>query len=96
MMTMTGRQKELLEYITSYVEKSGGVAPSFEEMKYAVNLKSKSGVHRLINALVERGLLRRIPNLARAIEIVPEHGIESFSTDELYAELARRAKTRSL
>ena len=50
--------------------KEDGVAPSFEEMKVALELKSKSGIHRLINALEERGFIRRLPNRARALEII--------------------------
>jgi repressor LexA len=50
--------------------KSDGVSPSFEEMKEALNLKSKSGVHRLINALEERSFIRRLPNRARALEVL--------------------------
>ena len=53
------------------------MAPSFDEMKEALNLKSKSGIHRLITALEERGFVRRLPHRARAMEIVrlPMHGI---------------------
>ena len=50
--------------------KEDGVAPSFEEMKVALELKSKSGIHRLINALEERGFIRRLPNRARALEVI--------------------------
>jgi repressor LexA len=66
---LTRKQSELLTYIHGRLGESG-VSPSFEEMKDALALKSKSGVHRLISALEERGFIRRLPNRARALEIV--------------------------
>ena len=66
---LTRKQNELLTYIRDRLAESG-VSPSFEEMKDALALKSKSGVHRLISALEERGFIRRLPNRARALEIV--------------------------
>ena len=66
---LTRKQQELLLYITREVSASG-VSPSFDEMKDAINLKSKSGVHRLVSALEERGFIRRLANRARAIEIL--------------------------
>ncbi|MFL6846345.1 MAG: transcriptional repressor LexA [Allosphingosinicella sp.] len=66
---LTRKQSELLTYIQAELSKSG-VSPSFEEMKEALALKSKSGVHRLISALEERGFIRRLPNRARALEIL--------------------------
>ena len=66
---LTRKQHELLIYIHEQLEASG-VSPSFEEMKEALNLKSKSGIHRLISALEERGFLHRLPNRARALEVV--------------------------
>jgi repressor LexA len=66
---LTRKQQELLLYIHDCLD-NGGVSPSFEEMKEALNLKSKSGIHRLISALEERGFLRRLPNRARALEVV--------------------------
>ncbi|MGE0284478.1 MAG: transcriptional repressor LexA, partial [Rhizobiaceae bacterium] len=66
---LTRKQQELLLYIDSKL-KEGGVSPSFEEMKEALDLKSKSGVHRLISALEERGFIRRLPNRARALEVL--------------------------
>jgi len=65
---LTRKQHELLTYINERLAE-GGVSPSFEEMKDALDLKSKSGVHRLISALEERGFIRRLPNRARALEI---------------------------
>ena len=66
---LTRKQYELLCFIDEKLKETG-VSPSFEEMKEALDLKSKSGVHRLISALEERQFLRRLPNRARALEIV--------------------------
>ena len=66
---LTRKQSELLTYIQARLAESG-ISPSFEEMKDALALKSKSGVHRLISALEERGFIRRLPNRARALEIL--------------------------
>jgi repressor LexA len=66
---LTRKQSELLTYIQARLAESG-ISPSFEEMKEALQLKSKSGVHRLISALEERGFIRRLPNRARALEIL--------------------------
>lgn len=66
---LTAKQKELLIYIHKCVQESG-VPPSFDEMKLALDLKSKSGIHRLITALEERGFVRRLPHRARALEII--------------------------
>jgi repressor LexA len=65
---LTKKQRDLLLFIHDKM-KDGDVPPSFEEMKLALNLKSKSGIHRLITALVERGYLIRMPHRARALEI---------------------------
>lgn len=72
---LTRKQHELLCYINDRLAETG-VSPSFEEMKEALDLKSKSGVHRLISALEERGFIRRLPNRARALEVLrmPEMG----------------------
>ena len=66
---LTRKQHDLLSFINLRLNESG-VSPSFEEMKEALALKSKSGVHRLINALEERAFIRRLPNRARALEIL--------------------------
>ena len=66
---LTRKQHELLVYINERLAQDG-VSPSFEEMKEALDLKSKSGVHRLISALEERGFIRRLPNRARALEVL--------------------------
>ena len=66
---LTKKQKELLDYIT-VVNKKFGISPSYDEMKDKLKLKSKSGIHRIISALEERGFIRKIANKARAIEII--------------------------
>jgi repressor LexA len=66
---LTRKQHELLCFINDRLSETG-VSPSFEEMKDALDLKSKSGVHRLISALEERNFIRRLPNRARALEIL--------------------------
>ena len=66
---LTPKQHELLLFIHDRLNRSG-VSPSFDEMREALELKSKSGVHRLISALEERGFIRRLPNRARALEVV--------------------------
>ena len=78
---LTRKQFELLRFIHERLTESG-VPPSFDEMKDALDLRSKSGIHRLITALEERGFIRRLPNRARAIEVIklPEsvqHGLGS-------------------
>ncbi|GBD49362.1 MULTISPECIES: transcriptional repressor LexA [unclassified Methylopila] len=66
---LTRKQYELLRFIHERLKETG-VPPSFDEMKDALDLKSKSGIHRLIMALEERGFIRRLPNRARALEVV--------------------------
>ena len=66
---LTRKQHELLMYIHERIKETG-VSPSFDEMKEALDLASKSGIHRLITALEERGFLRRLPHRARALEVV--------------------------
>ena len=66
---LTKKQLELLRYIERHMKKRG-VSPSFDEMKDALGLKSKSGIHRLITGLEERGFIRRLPHRARALEIL--------------------------
>ena len=77
---LTAKQHELIRFIQQRLEETG-ISPSFEEMKEALDLKSKSGVHRLISALEERGFIRRLPNRARALEVVklPEDAVTSAS-----------------
>jgi repressor LexA len=81
---LTRKQLELLRFIHERL-KEAGVPPSFDEMKDALDLRSKSGIHRLITALEERGFIRRLPNRARAIEVIklPEtvgHGLGNART----------------
>ena len=73
---LTAKQHELIRFIQQRLEETG-ISPSFEEMKEALDLKSKSGVHRLISALEERGFIRRLPNRARALEVIklPEDAV---------------------
>ena len=66
---LTAKQRELLIFIDERLNEDG-VSPSFDEMREALDLKSKSGVHRLISALEERGFIRRLPNRARALEVL--------------------------
>lgn len=66
---LTAKQHQLLRFIHERLEASG-ISPSFDEMKEALGLKSKSGIHRLITALEERGFIRRLPNKARALEVL--------------------------
>ncbi len=66
---LTKKQKELFLYLSDYIS-SNDISPSFEEMKNAVNLKSKSGIHRLITSLEQRGYIKRLKHKARAMEIM--------------------------
>ena len=91
---LTRKQAELLRFIHERL-KEAGVPPSFDEMKDALDLRSKSGIHRLITALEERGFIRRLPNRARAIEVIklPDsvaHGIGRRPLPRLHAERDRR------
>jgi len=85
---LTQKQKELLLFINERM-RAEGVPPSFDEMKDALELKSKSGIHRLITALVERGFIRRLPHRARAIEVLKLP--ENASTGPSAAEAQRRS-----
>ena len=78
---LTRKQSELLRFINERL-KEAGVPPSFDEMKEALDLRSKSGIHRLIIALEERGFIRRLPNRARALEVLrlPESSSPSVPT----------------
>ncbi|MBU1212036.1 MAG: transcriptional repressor LexA [Alphaproteobacteria bacterium] len=86
---LTQKQKDLLLFIHERLQEAG-VPPSFDEMKDALDLKSKSGIHRLITALVERGFIRRLPHRARAIEVIklPE-GMEPPARDQQQATTLR-------
>lgn len=95
---LTRKQNELLRFIQSRLAESG-VPPSFDEMKEALDLKSKSGIHRLILALEERGFIRRLPNRARALEVLrlpestgggaPRPGRQRFSPSVIEGDLGR-------
>lgn len=94
---LTAKQHELLLFIQKRLDETG-VSPSFEEMKEALDLKSKSGVHRLIGALEERQFLRRLPNRARALEVMRLPGAAQPATQggavaDLAAARARRAQS---
>jgi repressor LexA len=81
---LTAKQRELLIFIKQRLGETG-ISPSFDEMREALELKSKSGVHRLISALEERGFIRRLPNRARALEVLkmPEVSAPSASVTPL-------------
>ncbi|MBH64618.1 MAG: repressor LexA [Alphaproteobacteria bacterium] len=80
---LTRKQHELLRFINERLSESG-VSPSFDEMKDALGLKSKSGIHRLITALEERGFIRRLPHRARALEVLklPEEAVANARAPE--------------
>ena len=78
---LTKKQKNLLLFINKKL-RSTGVSPSYEEMKESLNLKSKSGIHRLISALEERGFIRKLPHKARALEVVKLP--ETASANDIY------------
>src|SRR2546430_4841103 len=79
---LTKKQHELLMYINQRLAATG-VAPSFDEMKDALNLRSKSGIHRLVSGIEERGFIRRLPHRARALEVVklPEESAAAPATE---------------
>jgi repressor LexA len=95
-MMLTKKQSELLRFIHERLQESG-VPPSFDEMKEALDLRSKSGIHRLIMALEERGFIRRLANRARAIEVLrlPESAtvaaprVQRFSPSVIPGNLGR-------
>ncbi len=98
---LTRKQYELLRFINERLKESG-VPPSFDEMKDALDLRSKSGIHRLITALEERGFIRRLPNRARAIEVIklPEtaqaglgNGRRGFTPSVIEGNLGRVTRT---
>jgi len=78
---LTKKQKILLMFINKKL-RSSGVSPSYEEMKHSLNLKSKSGIHRLISALEERGFIRRLAHKARALEVIKLP--ETASANDIY------------
>ena len=78
---LTKKQKNLLIFINKKL-RSSGISPSYEEMKQSLNLKSKSGIHRLISALEERGFIKRLAHKARALEVVKLP--ETASANDIY------------
>ena len=78
---LTRKQKELFDYLNKYIT-NNQISPSFEEMKKAVNLKSKSGIHRLITSLEQRGFIKRLKHKARAMEIIQKN----INNDEVSIE----------
>ncbi len=92
---LTRKQHELLTFIHARLQ-AGGVSPSFEEMKDALELKSKSGVHRLISALEERKFIRRLPNRARALEVLRMPEVAAPKTDNVVrGEFGRNSLPRA-
>ena len=95
MQGLTPRQADMLALL-----KRSPLTPSFEEMQSALGLSSKSGVHRLITALEERGFIARIRNRARAIQVLDtpkswdRHALAQFTDDDLMNELRNRAERR--
>jgi repressor LexA len=92
---LTPKQKELLLFIHERLKESG-VPPSFDEMKDALDLRSKSGIHRLITALEERGFIRRLPHRARALEVIklPEAAQTSLKRKTFAPEVIEGSKRR--
>jgi hypothetical protein len=99
---LTRKQHELLMFIHERLKESG-IPPSFDEMKEALDLASKSGIHRLITALEERGFIRRLPNRARALEVLrlPDsiapglNAAKKFSPSVIQGSLGRQVKQPS-
>jgi repressor LexA len=93
---LTKKQQELLVFINERLAESG-VSPSFEEMKEALNLKSKSGIHRLISGLEERGFIRRLAHRARALEVVklPDAMASAAKAQEARTSEARTSEART-
>lgn len=90
---LTQLQSQLLSFIIAYGEKNAGTSPTFEEMRTELGVSSKSSVARIINALEERGFIRRLPGRVRNIEVIRAHagiGLSAFSTEVLVAELGAR------
>ena len=102
---LTAKQRELLLFIHDRIKETG-VSPSFDEMKDALNLASKSGIHRLITALEERGFIRRLANRARALEVVklpesatptaPPGGRQSFKPSVIPGRMTSEAANDTL
>lgn len=87
---LTSRGDELLAFIAGFLMEHGGIAPTYDEMKDALGLKSKSGVHRMLGQLEERGAIRRLPGRVRCIELTDDCSVEL--PPELYRQAARLAR----
>jgi len=92
---LTQKQKQLLFFIQQRIEENG-VPPSFDEMKEALSLRSKSGIHRLISALEERGFIRRLPHRARALEVLRMPNEPVLQSAPAEGQAARKARSRGL
>ncbi|MFP3920223.1 MAG: transcriptional repressor LexA [Dichotomicrobium sp.] len=92
---LTQKQKQLLFFIHQRVQENG-VPPSFDEMKEALSLRSKSGIHRLISALEERGFIRRLPHRARALEILKLPNETALESAPAQGRAAQKARSRGL
>ena len=88
-VSLTRKQHELLTFIKGYVAENNGVAPSFEEMKRALGLSSKSGIYRLMDAMEARGHIKRSRYRHRSLELV-DGGLSNLPTDALISALSRR------
>lgn len=89
MIGLTHKQRDCLAFIRAYMAEHGA-SPSFEEIREGLGLTSKSGVHRLLQALEERGRIRRLHDRARTIEIVDANPLAGVPLADLLAEIDRR------
>jgi repressor LexA len=94
---LTGKQRELLDFLTRYIAENHH-SPSFDEMREAVGLASKSGIHRLVTALEERGYIHRLANRARAIEVIKTDSLPGvvFAENKLESKPEKSADTRNV
>lgn len=96
MISLTRKQLQTFEFIKAYVAETG-VGPTYDEIAENAGLNSKSGVHRLITALEERQLIRRIPNRARAIEVInPQMDTLGFLSQDVLAVVERTATANNM
>lgn len=96
---LTKKQLGCLQFIEGYVAEHDGVSPSYEEIMHALGLHSKSGVHRLIKSLDERGMIRRLPDRARSImpiSTLPIGGVFVELGDELMRRLSEKSQWRGM
>lgn len=91
----TRQQHKLYCYIVRHIDENGS-SPTYDEMKTALSLKSKSGIHRIVSALEERGLIRRLPQRARAIEILrPPQTMDMLYVTQLLKEIQKSQRRRA-